>query len=1060
MTSNPRPAASEPAAPRWPALLVLLVGLELTSALCAWSVRNDLAERRALFERRADSFVQALGTRVQSYIDTLPGLTVFGVLRRSADDATFLQYVEAISLQRRYPDLALTFMADRIDDAQRASYVATVRADTSRTPIGHPEFDIRPPGQRPQYMVVRHTYPASPDTVGYDLFDPQQRYRPAVDRAIDAGHPVATGPLLLARDRFATDQPLLTSVVVRAALYDGGTTPATTAARRQQARGVVGVSFKVADLVRSVLGAELARQATLRITDAQAQGDGEAALVFDSRWQADDRAGAPASDAARASAVRTSAWLGAARPVMLQRQLAVADRRWVLEIGERDARWPIDDTTLWLFALGAALSASLAWSAHLLVRGRRRAEQQVAAATAALRQEQRQLQDSESRYRMLFANSMDAVLRTTPDGQVLAANPAACALFGRSEAELIALGRRGLVDRSDSRLVELGNRRASVGHAQGLLRMLRADGSRFEAEVAANTYSDVDGKPVGSVIVRDVTERIQLAERQARLAAILDATPDLVSSTDLMGQTVYLNRAARRLLGLADDAPLAGHRLTDGQPAWASQQTLALAVPTALRDGVWLGRSAVLTADGRELPVSQVILCHRNEQGEVTQLSSIARDLSALDQAAAERQALEGRLRETQRLESIGTLAGGVAHDFNNVLAAILGNVALARQDVGEAHPAQHSLGLIHQAAARARSLVQQILTFSRRTPAPQRTVQALQPLVHDALALLRATLSAGVTLDTQLDDAPLAVLADAAQVQQVVLNLCTNAWQAMPDGRGSVQIRLRARQLPQDAPHGAPAVGGTDPLALPAGRYARLSVRDDGQGMDAAIRARIFDPFFTTKPVGQGTGLGLAVVHGIVTSAGGAIEVDSTPGRGTTVAVWWPLVAAPPQPTDAPLADAPAAAAAPHHGVATPMGLPAPAPARGQRVLYVDDDAVVGMTVQALLQRAGYTVVCVDSGEQALQQLTADPHSADIVVTDFNMPGMSGLMLAQALQARTSGLPVVITSGYVTDDLQAAADSAGVRAVLYKEHTLERLATLVADVLAGRPVAAADADS
>jgi CheY-like chemotaxis protein len=253
--------------------------------------------------------------------------------------------------------------------------------------------------------------------------------------------------------------------------------------------------------------------------------------------------------------------------------------------------------------------------------------------------------------------------------------------------------------------------------------------------------------------------------------------------------------------------------------------------------------------------------------------------------------------------------------------------------------------------------------------------------------------------------------------------------------------------------------VGGTDPLALPAGRYARLSVRDDGLGMDAAIRARIFDPFFTTKPVGQGTGLGLAVVHGIVTSAGGAIEVDSTPGRGTTVAVWWPLVAATPQPTDAPLADAPAAAA-PHHGVATPMGLPAPAPARGQRVLYVDDDAVVGMTVQALLQRAGYTVVCVDSGEQALQQLAADPHSADIVVTDFNMPGMSGLMLAQALQARSPGLPVVITSGYVTDDLQAAADNAGVRAVLYKEHTLERLATLVADVLAGRPVAAADADS
>jgi len=1026
---------------RWPALVVLAVSLLLTAALCAWSVRNDLAERRALTEHRADAFAQALSGQLQSYIDTLPGLRVFGVLRQSPGDADFHQYVEAISLQRRYPGLALTFMADLVGAEQRDAYIANVRGDRSRSRAGHPDFDIHPPGARAQHMVLRHTYPQDGAAFGYDLFDPGQRYAAAVHQAINSGAYVATGPLLLARDRFAQGQPELTSVVVRAATYQGGLTPASAEARRAAALGVVGISFKTSQIVASVLPPELARGAHLRITDAQAQRDGQNALLFDSGWLG-AQAAARAPDGPQ-----------------LLRSITVADRRWDIALTERSDTWPLDSGSAWLMALGLALSASLALMTHTLVRGRELAERRVLDATAALTLEKRNLEQSEGRYRMLFANSLDAVLRTTPDGQVLAANPAACALFGRSEAELIRLGRRGLVDMSDSRLPALTALRASTGSAQGQLRMLKADGRSFESEVASNTYHDGDGALVASVIVRDVTEREAQAERQARLAAILDATPDFVASSDLLGRVLFLNHAGRRLLGLSDQHDLAGLRVQDCHPAWASRLVLEQGVPAALRDGNWTGRTAIATADGRALPVSQVILCHRNARGEATLLSTVARDLTALEQAQTERQALEARLGETQRLEAIGTLAGGVAHDFNNVLAVILGNVAITQQDLDRSHPAQHSLGLIHQAATRARTLVQQILTFSRRTP-QQRSVQPLQPLVRDALSLLRATLPAGVRLHTDLADAPLPVLADAAQVHQVVLNLCMNAWQAMAGGAGAIHITLVPQRLPQDAPATATLAG------LPAGGYALLQVRDDGAGMDEATRSHIFEPFFTTKPVGQGTGLGLAVVHGIVTGSGGAIEVDSAPGRGSSFMVWLPLAdpaatGTPPAPT----ADQPATVLVPAAGQhsaagassgggpsavsrAGPSGGTA-APGTPRQVLYVDDDEVVGLTVQALLQRAGFQVHCVTEAAQALALVDAAPARFDLVVTDYNMPGMSGVMLAQALQQRAPALPVVITSGYVTEAMQAQAQAAGVRAVLFKEHTLEKLAALVNQVLA-----------
>ncbi|MDP2008192.1 MAG: ATP-binding protein [Rubrivivax sp.] len=396
-----------------------------------------------------------------------------------------------------------------------------------------------------------------------------------------------------------------------------------------------------------------------------------------------------------------------------------------------------------------------------------------------------------------------------------------------------------------------------------------------------------------------------------------------------------------------------------------------------------------------------------------------------------ERLSLERQLQEARRIESLGTLAGGIAHDFNNILAAIIGNLALARQDLGPGHAALASLEQVRKASERGRELVQQILAIGRRQP--QALVgQPLQPLVEEAVALLRPTLPAGVQMTTALAAEPVHARVDATQFQQVLMNLCTNANHAMRGRSGDIEIGVEV--LPPDARASRPGP------SLPEGDCAHLWVRDAGSGMDAATRARIFEPFFTTKASGEGTGLGLPVVQGIVAAHGGQIRIDSEPGRGTTAHLYLPLAAAAAGATAATRA-LPAAAAA------VPAGA-------GQRVLYVDDDEVVAVMVERLLQRAGYHATVAHDGAEALALVGVDPQAFDLVVTDFNMPGMSGLDLVRALATLRPDLPMLISSGYLTDELTKAADAAGVRGVLQKQNTLEELAPMVHAVLAGTPAA------
>jgi PAS domain S-box-containing protein len=432
-------------------------------------------------------------------------------------------------------------------------------------------------------------------------------------------------------------------------------------------------------------------------------------------------------------------------------------------------------------------------------------------------------------------------------------------------------------------------------------------------------------------------------------------------------------------------------------------------------------RFQMQTAKGRRVWVR--LLGHPvvDGEGRVLRMQGALQDITAQVLAEQGRDSLEGQLRESQKMEAIGLLAGGIAHDFNNILGAILGNVDLARMEVDGRPGALESLDEIGKAGRRGRDLVGQILSFSRKQPVARRPV-CLRAIIEESASLLRATLPARTRIEVEMGERVPLILADVTQVGQVLLNLATNASDAMGGAPGTIRIGVEGFDLPASGPR---------PPGLEPGRYARISVADDGQGMDAKTLGRIFEPFFTTKAVGEGTGLGLAVVRGIMGNHGGGIVVDSAPGKGTRFELYFPEargvgVVAPPV----------EAAAVPRKG-------------NGEHVLYLDDDEAQVFLVKRMLERRGYRVSGFLSQHEALDALRSDPGQFSLFVTDYNMPGMSGLDVARAARDIRPGLPVAVATGYVTDQLREQASDAGVRDVIFKPNVVKEFIDVVQRLVA-----------
>jgi PAS domain S-box-containing protein len=486
---------------------------------------------------------------------------------------------------------------------------------------------------------------------------------------------------------------------------------------------------------------------------------------------------------------------------------------------------------------------------------------------------------------------------------------------------------------------------------------------------------------------RDATGRAE--SHRAALAAAVEQSDDAITGTTLGGVVNAWNSGAERMFGYPAaevlGAPAASFRVGDDLDYDGLMARIAVGERGLRYEG------QVIHQDGSKVDVAVTLSPVFDGNGVVVGASRVSRDLTATRRAEASQRAAEQRAHQAERMASLGQLAGGVAHDFNNLLGIILNFTAFAAEQTSADEGVQADLTQVRTAAERAVGLTRQLLTFSRQdTVRPE--ILDVNASIAEVHAMLARTIGEHIHLVAVPAPTPLMIYADAGRVQQILVNLAVNARDAMPDG-GTLVIEATTSELDENQASLRPPPTG--------GRYVRLLVSDTGTGMSPEVAARIFEPFYTTKSTGQGTGLGLATVYGIVAEAGGSIHLCSEPGVGTTFRVYFPIAAAPAGP-----------AVRRPDAVTTPRG-------RGQTVLIVEDEPALGQGVARIVTNGGYRALSANSGAEALA-LDAE-HGCDLLLTDVIMPEMSGRRVAELLQQRHPDLPILYMSGYTNGLLDRA---------------------------------------
>lgn len=675
------------------------------------------------------------------------------------------------------------------------------------------------------------------------------------------------------------------------------------------------------------------------------------------------------------------------------------------------------------------------------------------------RQAEEALAESELRLRTLFDSSRDAIGVSLRGVHVLV-NDAYVKLFGfESAQQLVGTSILDLIADSDRPAVVSRIQARFAGEpvpSSYTLRALRRSGEEFDMEVHASGY-DLHGQRHTIVILRDITEQLAaeraLVESELRHRELFEHVPVGLWEEDLSGakrlldglgpeahadlrtylrmhpevtaqcaasvRVQHVNAAVCSMLGAKDERELLGNLDKIFAPESIPPFGDALAMLHSGTAGFRVeGVNRSLSGELRWIDLRGSFA--RGHEHDWSKMLLSTTDITELKRAEAERSSLEEQLQHARRMEAIGTLAGGVAHDFNNILAAIVGFGELSLLQAKSNDPVRDDIAQILKAAYRARDLVQQILAFSRRAVQERKPVD-LASVIQDALKLIRATTPANIELRFAPAPEGCTVLADVTQVHQVLMNLCANArWAVRSKPSGLIQIELERAELVRP-------LSARD-TTLAAGPYVRLSVTDDGCGMDEATRARVFDPYFTSKPVGEGSGLGLSVVHGIVASHGGAITVSSERGRGTRFELLLPAVdqrrsssVPPPEP---------------------------PAAASGEHVLLVDDEPDVANVCSRMLERAGYRVTATSDPMEALRLFQGNPGDYAIVVTDQSLPHMTGSALTKQILAVRADARVIICTGYSESLDDKTAREIGARRLLMKPLDMTTLTRAVRQVL------------
>lgn len=508
---------------------------------------------------------------------------------------------------------------------------------------------------------------------------------------------------------------------------------------------------------------------------------------------------------------------------------------------------------------------------------------------------------------------------------------------------------------------------------------------------------------------------MRLQESREWFQTTLNSIGDAVIATDKDGNVLFMNPVAESLTAWSQEEAT-GKDLTEVFHIIneKTRERCKNPVRKVLETGTIVGlanNTVLISKQGKEYIIADSGSPIRNSEGQIIGVVMVFRDVT-------EETCLRDQLQQARKMESIGTLTAGIAHDFNNILGIIIGNTELALDDVPERNPAHFNLEEIRTASLRAKDIIRQLLSFSRKTD-PEKKPTDPAPVIKESLKLLRSSLPAIIDIRQDIPNEVGTILADPTQLCQIMINMGTNAVHAMQDTGGILEVRLNDADADE-----LKTIPG-----LPAGNYIRLKVSDTGAGISSEIRDRIYDPYFTTKEVGKGTGMGLSIVHGIVKSHGGSISVESAPGKGTTFRIFFPAF----------------------KGEAkTESETKAKPPTGNEKILFIDDEKSATDMVGMMLSRLGYDAEISVNPVSALEIFRSDPDSFDLIITDMTMPQMTGDQLAQDILAIRPDVPVIICTGFSERMSEQISRDVGIRKYIQKPFNMHEIAVAIREVLDG----------
>ena len=599
-----------------------------------------------------------------------------------------------------------------------------------------------------------------------------------------------------------------------------------------------------------------------------------------------------------------------------------------------------------------------------------------------------------------------------PERKTIKVNESLCKMLGYRQDEMLGKTPFEFVDDENRKIfIEQTSKISTSPHRSYEVTLKKKNGQDLHTHFNATTIRDESGEIQSAfAFVTDITQRKQAEEERNRLAIAIEQAAESVFITDRDEMIQYVNPAFERITGYRrEDAIGQTPRILEsGNHGALFYKQMR---DTLIRGNAWHGRVVNRKKDGSLYEADATISPVLDKSGKITNFVYIKRDITNEIE-------LERRLFQAQKMESIGTLAGGIAHDFNNILFSLYGYTELALDDAERGTPLHANLQEVLIAAHRAGDLVKQILTFSRQVDQKLKPLK-IQMVVREALKLIRSSLPSTIEINQNISNTCGLVMADATQIHQVAMNLLTNAFHAMEDQGGKLDVTLKEIDLYMD--------DLKDPAMLP-GSYVCLTVADTGAGIDKSIIDRIFEPYFSTKEKDKGTGLGLAMVHGIVKSYGGDLSVYSEPGKGSAFHVYLPVIQTQVETKETQVVS--------------------PVEGGKERILLVDDEEQIVRMSQQMLERLGYQVTARTSSIETLEAFRAAPDKFDLVITDTTMPNMTGIELARKLMEIRFDIPIIICTGFSEKISPDKAAAMGIRGYVMKPIVKSELAKKIREVL------------